>query len=744
MSKRRGGRFAALAAVVFFAALAGLPWLFTANTSPPWVQSAQNTSAVPLPAAPQLLSAVQLSSVATPIQPDGQTAAQPTVDATHSAALVAGEDNRLRTLLHHSSRMVAPAILVVPGALPTLVLTARPDPYTLTDLLSARAVVPLGQVGGYLLVDSVLVRPSASLKLGGADGMSTLLMDSTTAGFSSLVTWGGTLELAGQSTAALNITGWDEVNNQAAQDRGYGRPYIRAVGGRLDLTDVHASSLGFWSGRTGGVAWTGISTRASSGGAVSSTFIGNTYGAFVSRSAGVGFNGDLFESNELDGLRLHNKANNSTITSSAAVRNGGNGFVVSRGATADVLYGDVAIHNAGNGFLLNGQPLVNGASPSGASTTASIGTVVEFGDAENNGRTGILVEGGSGTMVRNNIVCGVATAIAVRSGASATSVLGNEVRCGLRVALSIGPAVTGTTISGNMFEQARIGLLIRNSPGVRLMTNQFDGITVFGISVRGASPGVVGNDNTIAGKGFQPIDVRGGAPAVQLTATNTKDWVHSSTVTVLSYLRFHPLLSTWVAILLLVIISWIVVRLRRRPAAPYRHTVPWQSSQQILALANGYGLVPVTGLGNGHAPGSGSGHDHSVGDSSGNGHGNGTGHSNGHGNGSGNGNGNGYGQANGNGNGNGHGVRMPVLEEVTVAGVESKWHVQDAPTLEQVSSNPLVPERRAHEGVDLDGVGARPAPDRRSRRVGGFIDRDGLTGRPSPDRRRSRLGGFRS
>src|ERR1700730_17153980 len=113
------------------------------------------------------------------------------------------------------------------------------------------------------------------------------------------------------------------------------------------------------------VAWTGVSSRDSTGSAVSSTFMWNTYGAFTSRANHVMFTDDLFENNELDGLRLHRNTVNSTVTASAAVRNGGNGFVVSRGATFNVIRGDLAVNNRLNGFLINGQSLVTGASPSG-------------------------------------------------------------------------------------------------------------------------------------------------------------------------------------------------------------------------------------------------------------------------------------------------------------------------------------------------------------------------------------------
>ena len=597
--RRRRGWFSVIVVAAALATLGVLPWLVPKGATPPWVAAAQNTSPVPLPKLPPTLKAVQLGPAAQPIDPTAAPSSQPSFDSSHEAALVAGEDNRLRVLLHKAVHMRSAATLAVPGSSLTLVLPGRADPYTFSDLVSTGAAVPLAQQGWYLLVDSVLVARSATLDISTAGGgPSTLLLASSATSFTSLVAWGGTLTISGTAKQPLAITGWDQVNNQPSEDRGYGRPYLRAVGGTMQLSQVRASNLGFWSGRTGGVAWTGVTRQASTGGATDSSFIGDTYGAFVTRASQVHFRGDLFESNELDGLRLHRDASNSTVTSSAAVRNGANGFVVSRGANSDLLSADVALHNGGNGFLLDGQPLVNGAGPSGGQTLASVGSQLTGSDSESNARTGILVEGGSGTVIENNIVCGGSTAIAIRLGAATTSVVGDQVRCA-RVALSVGPAVKGTTVSSNVFSNARIGILVRNSPGVRLLNNQTRNLSVFAVSVRGASPGVVGSDNVFAGNGFQPVDYRGGAASPQLTGTDLRNWYRVSSPTALAYLRYHPLLTTWLGILLLVALSWIVVRLRRRSRMPYRHALVWAPATSAYA-----GVEPAMAVGtagNGHA-----------------------------------------------------------------------------------------------------------------------------------------------
>jgi hypothetical protein len=318
----------------------------------------------------------------------------------------------------------------------------------------------------------------------------------------------------------------------------------------------------------------------------------NTYGAFVSHSDKVQFTDDLFQQNQLDGVRLHRGTTNSIVERSAAARNGANGFVISRGATSNQLTRDLSVNNGSNGFLINGQSLVNGAGPSGGQTAASAGTIVDLSEADKNARGGILVEGGAGTVIRKNSVCSAMTGIAVRMGATGTFIVDNNVRCG-RVAISIGPQVTGTTVYGNSLSNARIGLLIRNSPGVRIMFNRMEGMSVFGISVRGQSPGVVGNDNTIWGRGFRPVDVRAGAAAPLLNDSDITGWLHQSTPTLLAYLRYHPLMTTWLAILVFVVLCAVVVRLRRRPDRPYYYTVPWHAATPHAQQVSSFQPVAV-------------------------------------------------------------------------------------------------------------------------------------------------------
>lgn len=589
MSRRKRGRQngrgggAALAGVLIFAALATLPLTFNAldlHILPVAAKSSYGVEMLPAPSNP---APVSLPAVARPVDPQQAPAGLPTMDAAREAAAVSGEDNRIRAMLHHAVRLFQPVVIPVRGSLPTLVLPAGPHAYTAADLVSYGALVMLPGNAG-LLIDNVFVSGNARLALGAPD-LRVLYLDNNSGGFASIVAWHGSLSFAGTAAQPLTITGWDRVAKAAASDNGGGRSYIREVAGQMTLQHVRVSNLGFWSGRTGGVAWTGVNGTASTGSASDSTFTDDTYGAFISRSQNVSLTSDLFEFNQLDGVHVHRYSLGTVVTRSSSSRNGGNGFLVDRATDGTTLTGDVSEHNALNGYIIDGRPLVNGASASGSSVAPGSGTIVQGGAALDNGRTGILIEGGVQTIVRSDQVCAKITAIAVRYGATNTVLTGNDIRCDPRSGLSLGPVAPGTIASGNTIVHPRIGILIRNSGAVRTDNNVIIGATVFGISARGSVSEVRGVGNVISGTGFRAVDSRADANSPAMYQTNTAGWAHHVNVTFWSYLRFHPLAALWLSITTLVLLAFLWTRRRRLPAHPYPDSTHWQAHQDVPAVA---------------------------------------------------------------------------------------------------------------------------------------------------------------
>ncbi len=533
---------------------------------------------------------VPLPPVAQPIEPGQPPAVLPAVDAAREAAAVRAEDHRLRTMLHQAIHVSQPKVIRVGGSLPTLVLTAGSRAYTAADLVHYGALVMLRNHAAVLL-DNLFVSVNAQLSLGGP-GLRSLYMETGSGRFASIVGWGGSLSFHGTGGQPLTIMSWNRADNAPAADQGDGRSYIREMGGNMTLTNVRVSSLGFWSGRTGGVAWTGLTGRPSTGGASYSRFTDNTYGAFLSRSSGVTFRDDLFELNELDGLRIHRNSTSTLVVSSSASRNGGNGFVVSRATQASLLDGDVAEHNGANGFYVDGRPLVNGASASGGSTTPGSGATVEDSAALDNGKTGILIEGGNRTVIKADQVCAAVTAIAVRYGATNPVLTGNYVGCAPRTGISVGPSAPGAMVSGNAIVGARAGILVRNSGPVELDNNHISGATVFGITVRGTSSKVAGVGNVLAGSGFRAVDARADASPPALSATNLSGWAHHVRITFWSYLRFHPLAALWLGIAILVLAAALRSHRRKLPPHPYPASTRLQRGTTDVAAAGPWPAWP--------------------------------------------------------------------------------------------------------------------------------------------------------
>ena len=564
---------AVLAATVLICLLGTLPLTLRALNVHLQPVAATTSNGVTLLQPPKAHT-VALPRVAQPVEAGHAAALLPTSDATREAEAVRSEDLRLRVMLHAAVRAKTPELIKSGSSLPTLILTGRLKPYGAADLARYHALV-MSRNHTAVLVDNVFVSNDVQLSLGGT-GLRTLYMETAGGKFASIVGWGASLSFSGVSQQQpLTIMGWNQASHTPAVDHGDGRSYIRAIGGSMTLASVRVSHLGFWSGRTGGVAWTGLSDFSTTGGASSSRFTGDAYGAFLSRTSAVRFADDLFEYNELDGVRIHRNSTGTVITDSAASRNGGNGFVISRATRSSDLDGDVADHNGANGFYIDGRPLVNGPSASGGSTAPGSYIEVENSAANDNGKTGILVEGGSRIIIKADQVCAAVTAIAVRYDATAPVLTGNYIGCSPRTGIAVGPSAPGTVVSGNAIAGARMGIVVRDSGQIELDNNHITGATVFGITVRGLSSKVAGVGNVLAGTGFRAVDARAEGRTPALSSTDMTGWAHHVRITFWSYLRFHPLAALWLGIAMIVLIGALRSYRRKLPSHPYAASTRW-------------------------------------------------------------------------------------------------------------------------------------------------------------------------
>lgn len=205
-------------------------------------------------------------AVVTDLEPDDESET-PMADydgnAASESALVADEEERLAqvrtvaSMIRWRSVDVSGPYRLSTGSTYTLVLTKRDQPYGLADLLELAPQTFVREPdGAYLLTENIVVQPGAKLDLSAA-GPLTIRMASDAARFVSIVNMGGELSTRGTSAAPVTVTSWDRDGGAPDTLTDDGRAYVRSIGGVVELEGTRFSDLGFWSGRTGGVALTG-------------------------------------------------------------------------------------------------------------------------------------------------------------------------------------------------------------------------------------------------------------------------------------------------------------------------------------------------------------------------------------------------------------------------------------------------------------------------------------------------------
>jgi nitrous oxidase accessory protein NosD len=553
-----------------------------------------------------------LRSIGTSAAPGARTPTWPTAQpttadtASRSAALVSAEDDRITQARRGSWQQ--PGRQVTRGT-STLVLTPRAGPYTLADLarLAPRTLVRMPD-GSYLLSEHVVVLPGAVLRLSAPGGL-RLRLASGPAGFASIISLGGRLELLGQRDAPIQVSSWDAVAEAPDTRTDDGRAYLRAVGGQLTARYLQASDLGFWSGRTGGISLTGSdrprtgtitipAPRAGRGAprrettlvfqeqvsaSISgSTISGSAYGLFVSGATGVTVSDTVVRDSSVAGIVMHRYVSDAHLVGVSAIHNAGNGFTLERATTGVTLDRSVARDNGGSGFVVSGRPLTDGPSPLGASTASYGDNAVTGGQAVDNARNGIEVVGGVHVRIRDNQVSGNDMGIVVSDAASQVVVDDNDVAHSVRHGVAVLDGVTGSRIAHNTVHDSATGIYLRAS-SAEVEDNRIEDASLHGVSVVGPSGGTALASNLVSGRGVSALDVRRASGEISVSGNTTTGW-HDSEPWYAWVVRLlhHPLVVLWTLIALMLVVSAVQAwRDRRRRTTtgdphPYAHQMAHQ------------------------------------------------------------------------------------------------------------------------------------------------------------------------
>lgn len=373
-------------------------------------------------------------------------------------ALQARELQRSRRLTTQAAQQAATALVpaTFPEPLPTLVLAPRTAEYTLAEL---RATFPqaFGQVG-----DATLARASIEVPTGAhlsIDGATTpdVRLASSPSGFATIISRGGTVDIAGTAAVPVRIASWDEAASTYDSNPDDGRAFLLTFGGRMNIAHADIGYLGFGTGTSSGVAWRGEShvpgsdaTKAS-GTVTSSIFHHNWFGAYTFEAEGMHWTGNTFADNAAYGFDPHDYSSDFVVEGNVARGNGRHGFIFSRGCDRNILKNNVAYDNRGHGFMIDDGRSEDSDYAEAARVPSNDNQIINNRAYGNDG-SGVEIEGGTGNVVRGNVLernhVGVRikddASVAVSGNVIANSRLfGIDVMEGTRRAL-----ITGNDVSG--------------------------------------------------------------------------------------------------------------------------------------------------------------------------------------------------------------------------------------------------------------------------------------------------------
>lgn len=575
-------------------------------------------------------------------------------DANQQAGLVAQEDHRLDEV--RAVTAVAPLqgpgwnkpYRLSTGAGYTLVLTQRSAPYTIKDLLQlAPQTFTRQSDGAYLLSENLYVNAGAKLLLANPGGL-TIHLTSNTAGFVSIVSFGGSLTLAGTPQSPVKISSWDPQSNRPDDVVSDGRAYLRAIGGQFTMDNTRAGELGFWSGRTGGISLTGTDRPNTGSTADSATHLTKTqrhaakqerifgggpaepqdapgagdvyaspagpldtpdsrysvpsqsyvsakvtnthidrdaFGLFVSSANGVQIANTTVTHSLIDGVVLHRFASNAVINNTRSTDNGGDGFVLARATEQIQISAATASRNGGDGFRLTGQALSDGPSASGQPTTAYGNNSVSNSDVADNGRYGIEVIGGINIGVQNNRVTGSEMGIVARQDARAVTIVGNQLSHQSRQGVSVRDGVAAGTISGNVVQNSPTGIYLRDAVAT-IRGNTVQDASNHGVSLLGHTDGSSVQYNTVAGIGPSAVDTSRAHGKVKVLSNQTFGWHDTTSLWRKIRSKASPMTILWICVIALVLASAFRARRHTGRSGPgNRH--PYAHQQRLQSTVEG-------------------------------------------------------------------------------------------------------------------------------------------------------------
>jgi parallel beta-helix repeat protein len=372
------------------------------------------------------------------------------------------------------------------------------------------------------------------------------------------------------------VTTWDPTTGGPDEDTSDGRAYLIAKGGRFDAVDAEFSDLGFRIGESSGVAWRGWPGEPVRGDVTRSWFVKNYFGAYTFEATGMRWLDDVFAWNRVYGFDPHDHSEGFVVEGNVAMLNGSHGLIFSRGCIANLIRGNTSFANGGGGIVLDDGRLANDGDPRHAQVVPSSQNTVDGNLVWGNG-VGIVLEGGTGNIVRNNLIALDRVGVRIKNRAASNSLTGNLVVGSALMGIHVIAGATDNVISGDVVVGGKVGISVGDGSGNRIVGNDVRGIAGRGIVLQGAVAATVITDNEVTGQGTSAIDVThatGHTPSM-IARNSTVDWAASAPAHIDSaatFLHGHPAILAWAVIFLVPLAWWLPARRRRLFASRRRGT----------------------------------------------------------------------------------------------------------------------------------------------------------------------------
>ena len=505
---------------------------------------------------------------ASPGQPSAsvQIAAPATGDIAQ-AELVDAEDTRLHRAVSRGTSTSA--------GVTTVVLDRRDTggAYDVDDLIALGAASRSGRI--ITVRKPIVIRTGAALTIDRPG--STLRLAGTAAGPVSIVAWGGSLTLSGSADKPLTVIGWDRATKGPDTDVTDGRGYVRAHSGRLTVSHTVLDQLGFWSGRTGGLAVTGTSFKPGKATISDSSIRSAHIGLYLSTTTKVSVKRTGLTDSDQDGIELDRSRG--TRLSQVTVAGSGVNGVHAHDQSSDLSISAGSVTGSGShGILVDGRPQADGPNALGYGVVNTSGLTIATTAMGDNAAGGVQVSGTSGVDLGGLTIDEGRRPVRIVGRSTGTVVHDNDLTTGRGPVVEVIEGATGVELTGNTLSGRASGISIGDAK-VDVTGNTIS--IVKGSALRVTSGSVSGSvdGNTVKGSGPHAFAVPDGTTRLLVQANDLGQW--KTTHPWIEWIERTPFAPLWLAILIVPAIGLNFIVRRHRAHRDLRRL----TEETIIAMA---------------------------------------------------------------------------------------------------------------------------------------------------------------